>query len=691
MKSYPASALRNIGLFGHGGTGKTSLVDGLLFAAGGASRLGRVTEGTSVSDYDPDEIKRRGSVNLTVVPIEYADHKINLLDTPGYAEFAGEVSCAVRAADCALVLVDAHAGIEVGSDVVFRQLRAAGLPTLLVVNKMDRENADFDAALEQMRSEWGHAVAPLLIPIGREHDFKGVVNVVTGRAWLYSADGKASETAAPDHLRGQAAAYREQLMELAAEADDGLTEKYLGEGALTDDELHQGLVLGIAAGTISPVVAAAVPSLVGVSALLDVLVTYAPSPARRPVHGETDAGEVSLTPDPSGPLAALVFKTVADPFVGRLSYFRVYSGTVRSDSRVVNARTGHEERLGQVYLTRGKEQLPAQEVTAGDIGAVPKLSAVQTGDTLHGADNRLKLRGIEFPHPTYTASVRPKSKADLDKLGSALQRMVEEDPSLHLAKDPSSGETLVTGLGEAHIQMMAERMARKFGVQVEVGLPPVAYRETITHRSRAEYKHKKQTGGHGQYGHVVLEVEPNEEQEFEFRETVVGGAVPKQFFPAVEKGVQEALHEGLLAGHPIVNIRVTLVDGSYHPVDSSEMAFKLAAAQAFKKAALDAGPVLLEPIMETTVTVPDGCVGDVMSDFNSRRARVEGLDPRGEGMTAIRALVPQAEMLRFSGDLRAMTQGRGDFDMEFSGYEPVPAHIATHLTHGAEAHREPAR
>jgi elongation factor G len=692
MKTYPAAQIRNVGLFSHGGTGKTTLAEAMLYASGATSRLGKVLEGTTVSDHDPDEIKRHSSITTTVLPVEHRGLKLNVVDCPGYSEFVGEMASGMRVVDCAVILVDAHSSLEVGSDLRFREAARAGIPRMVVVNKMDRENADFHGVVEQMRSQWGNSVVPLLVPIGKEQSFQGVADVLTGKAFVYprKGDREFEERPMPEELQADAERYKEMLTELVAETDDELTIKYLDGGELTAEEMTAGLRAGILAGTIVPVVAASGLQLIGASQLMDVLADLAPSPLDRPEPAQAEGGEEELSADPEGPLGTLVFKTVADPFVGKLSLFRVYGGTLKSDSHVKNARTGHDERIGQLYFVRGKEQKVTDRVEAGDIGAVAKLSETATGDTLAAPGHPLTLRGIEFPAASYTAALQPKTKADLDKMGTALQRMAEEDPTLRISRDPTTGETLVSGMGESHIQIMAERMQRKFGVAVETALPTVPYRETITTAARAEYKHKKQTGGHGQYGHVVLNIEPSAEQEFEFASTVVGGAVPRNYFPAVEKGVHQAMLEGVVAGFPVVNVRVTLTDGSYHTVDSSEMAFMLAASQAFKKGVSDARPVLLEPIMEVSIEVPDQFMGDVMSDLNGRRARVEGMDPTGEGVTTVRAQAPLAEMQRYSSDLRAITQGRGAFSMHFSHYEEVPAHLTAQVAETARSHKEAA-
>lgn len=689
MKTYPTAQIRNVGLFSHGGTGKTTLTEAMLYSSGATSRLGKVLEGTTVSDHDPDEIKRHSSISLGVVPIEHRNCKINVLDCPGYSDFEGEAASAMRVVDCALILVDAHSSIEVGSDLKWKAATKAGIPRIVVVNKMDRENADFYKVVEQMRAEWGNTLVPILLPIGKEHGFEGVADIISRTAWVYPKKGERTyeERPLPQELVGEVERWAEILTELVAETDDDLTMRYLEGGEITREELLAGLREGVLSGSIVPIVAASGGTLIGAPQLLDLLVDLAPSPLDRS-EPLADKDDSKLPADPDGPLATLVFKTVADPFVGKLSYFRVYNGTVRSDSHVENARSRHDERVGQVFFVRGKEQKATDRIQAGDIGAVAKLAETQTGDTLRSPGDDLQLRGIDFPSPSYTAALRPHTKGDLDKMGTALHRIEEEDPTLHVSRDAHSGETLVSGMGESHIQIMVERVQRKFSVGMDAALPTVPYRETITTATQSEYKHKKQTGGHGQYGHVVLGIEPNPDCEFEFQQKVVGGAVPRNFFPAVEKGVHEAMAEGVVAGFPVVNVRVTLKDGSYHTVDSSEMAFKIAAAQAFKKGVAEAHPVLLEPVMDLAVTVPEQFVGDVMSDLNTRRARVEGMDPGEDGRTVVRAHVPLSEVQRYSSDLRAITQGRGDFTMDFACYEEVPAHLTAQVVEAARSHRE---
>ncbi|HZS02636.1 MAG TPA: elongation factor G [Chloroflexota bacterium] len=683
MKTYSAEHIHNVALISHGGAGKTSLAEALLFLSGAITRLGRVEDGTTTSDYDPDEIKRHMSVSTTVVPVEWNDHKVNVLDTPGYADFFGEVVSALRVADAALVVIDTASGVQVGTELAWRRADEQSLPRAIYFNKMERENADFDRALEDCRRTFGNKVVPLAVPLGREQGFRGAIDLVTMRVY---ADGKTGE-AADDEARAAAEKYREMLIEAVAEVDDDLITKYLEGEALSEDEIRGALRQGVASGQVVPVLCGSATHLHGVGAVGEALVNYLPTADATPMvleDGETRPGSAD------GPLAALVFKTISDPYLGRLNFFRVYQGTLSSDSHVWNAQHSRDERIGQVMTMRGKQQEPAQQVPFGDIGAIAKLQETATGDTLTTKDSGIRLRGIDFPAPAYAAAIQPKTKADTDKLSAALQRIRDEDPSLHVYRDESTHEQIVAGLGETHIQIAAERMERKFGASVVIGEPRVAYRETVTTSAKAQGRHKKQTGGHGQFGDVWLEVEPLPRGGgFEFVDRVVGGAVPKNFIPAVEKGVREALSEGFLAGYPVEDVRVILYDGSSHPVDSSEMAFKIAAQLGFRKAAQDARPALLEPIMAVDITVPDEFTGDVMSDLNGKRARVLGMNPEN-GRTTISALVPQAEMLHYATDLRSITQGRGYYTQRLDHYDEVPAHIAQQIIQKAQKARETA-
>jgi len=689
VKTYPVDKIRNIGLFSHGGAGKTSLTEAMLFTGKAINRLGRVEEGNTVSDWDPDEVKRTISISATPAPVEWRDHKINIIDAPGYADFVGEVKAALRIVDSALILLDASAGVEVGSEYAWRYAAERNLPTIVVINKMDRENADFAASMASAQAAFGQKVVPLCIPIGQESGLRGIIDLLTMRSFMFSdnRDGSVTEGDVPADMLDEVETYRLQIVEKIAENDEDLMLRYLEDDDISADGLRAGLRAGIASGDIVPILACAASTNRGPCVILDAIVDLAPSPAAI-VAQSPDGGDITLNADPDGPTAAFVWKTIADPFVGKLTYFRVYSGTFKSDTHIWNVTRNKDERAGQVYILRGKEQIPVSEVRAGDIGAVAKLMETTTGDTLADPQHKVLIDGIEFPQPLFTASVAPRTKSDLDKMGTALQRVADEDPTLHIGRDAATGETIVSGLGESHVQIAMERMARKFGVNVDIGLPTVPYRETIQKAvQKIEYKHKKQTGGHGQYGHVFIDVEPADE-DFEFVEKVFGGSVPRQYIPAVEKGVREAMAEGILAGFPVVNIRVTLTDGSYHNVDSSEMAFKLAASQAFKKATQSANPVILEPVLTVAVTVPDHYTGDIMGDLTTKRAHVNGMSPASDGYTTIEAAVPAAEVQRYATDLRSLTQGRGTFTTEFSHYQQVPSHLTDSIIAAHRARQE---
>ncbi|MDR7542271.1 MAG: elongation factor G, partial [Armatimonadota bacterium] len=674
MKTYPVERIRNVAVVGHGGVGKTSLVEALLFCAGATERMGRVDDGTATTDFDPEEVRRKITINAATAPLEWRDHKVNLIDTPGYPDFVGEAHAALRVADAALFVVDALSGVQVQTEKLWKVADQHGLPRLVVVNRLDRENAQFARAVESLQARFGAHVVPLQVPLGSETALRGVVDLVGMRAFTYEG-GRAREAELPEDARDEALSWREKLLERAAESDDALLEKYLEQGELSEDELRGGLRAGVASGRVVPVVCAVATSGLGAQGVLDLVVDLVPSPADRPAEVSVDGQ--TLRPDPSGPLAALVFKTMADPYVGRLSYFRVYSGTLRSDSQVYNANKERAERVGQLYLLRGKQQIPVSEVPAGDLGAVAKLSETQTNDTLCSKDHPVRLRPVEFPRPAIAMTVEPKSKQDEDKLGQALARLAEEDPTLHVEHDPESKKTILSGLGESHLEIVADRLRRKFHVEVQLGQPHVPYRETVRKKATAEGRYVKQTGGRGQYGVCTIEIEPLPRGAgYEFVDRIFGGAIPQQFRPSVDKGVRKAMEEGVLAGYPVVDVRVTLVDGKTHPVDSSDIAFQIAGSLAFKKAAEQAGVVLLEPIMNVSVTVPDDLVGDVIGDLNGKRGRIQGMEPNGDGTTTVRAQVPMAEMLRYASDLRSITGGRGFFEMSFSHYEEVPSHIA---------------
>jgi len=672
MAQTEARGIRNVVLLSHGGAGKTSLAEAALFTAGAINRLGRVDEGSTTSDYDPDEIKRKISLNLALLPCQWHDTKINLLDTPGYLDFVGEVKAAIRVAEGAVVVVSAASGVEVGTEQVWAYSQDAELARLVFVNKMDRENADFLQTVSQLQELFGTGCLPLQLPIGAHNDFTGIVDLLSMKA--FTGD-KAEEGEIPPAMAEEVATWREKLVEVIAEMDDNLIEKYLGGEELSPEELNKGLRQAVAEGKVVPVLAGSALKSIGIGMLIDAVSSFLPAPDER----EVTAGDDVIDQSQEAPLAALVFKTTADPYVGKLTYFRVYGGTINSNSHVWNVNRDGDERLGQLFMVRGKTQEPVERVVAGDIGAVAKLALASTGDTLGSQDKPLKLAPIKFPSPVFSQAVHPKTKADLDKLGTALHRLAEEDPTLLVRREADTNETVISGMGITQLEAAAEKMHRKFGVGVNLSMPRVPYKETITATAEAEYKHKKQSGGHGQFGHVFLRLEPLPGgSASEFISKIVGGSIPRNYIPAVEKGVLEGTHEGMLAGYPVVNIRTTLYDGSFHPVDSSDICFKIAGAGAFKRGMEAGHPILLEPIMNIRITVPNDFTGDVIGDMNTKRAHVQGMNPE-DGVNIIEAKVPLAEILRYAIDLKSLTHGRGQFTTEFDHYEQVPVHLAQKL------------
>jgi len=685
VNNYKSEQLRNVVLLSHSGAGKTSLAEAMLYSSGATSRLGKVEEGTTVSDYDPEEIRRKISVNTSLVPCEWRGHKVNVLDTPGYADFVGEVKGAIRAADGAVILLDAVSGVEVGTELVWGYADEVDLPRALFINKMDRDNADFIRALNQAKENLGANFIPFQLPIGAQEAFEGVVDLVSMRAYRGE---KAEEGDIPDDLHSEAESYHLQLMEAAAETDDALLERYFEEETLTEEEMRQGLVAGIRDKAIVPVFCGSALKNIGPQPLMDAVIEYLPSPldavAVRATNVATGQEEV-LEPVAQAPLATLVFKTLADPYVGKLTYFRVFSGAMESDSRVFNPSKGEEERVGQLFFLRGKDQKPADKVPAGDIGAVAKLQETSTGDTLSDKDHPLTLPPISFPHPIFSAAIAPKTKADLDKMGTALARLTEEDPTLQVEREASTRETVLSGMGESHIDIAARRLHSKFGVEIETSVPKVPYRETITKVTRSEYRHKKQTGGAGQFAEVWLRVEPLERGVgFEYDSEVREGHISHSFIPSIQKGIKQVLQHGVIAGYPVVDVRAVVYDGKEHPVDSKDIAFQIAGREAFKIAVRDGAPVLLEPIMLFAITVPEANMGDVLGDLNTKRARVIGTEQKGN-MSVITAQAPLAEMQSYATDLRSITQGRGMFAMEFSSYEEVPRHLAEAIIAAAKA------
>jgi elongation factor G len=686
MTTVDLSRLRNVVLAGHAGSGKTTLAEHLLHRAGALPRLGRVDDGTSSLDFEPEEQKRKLSLSLAVAGLDHDGHRITLIDTPGYADFVGEVIEGFAAADAALLTMDASGGVEAGTETAIDLGRRTGTAALFVLTKCDRENADPDAALDALRASFGTKLAPLQLALGAAETFRGFVDLVHRRAYVYE-NGQVTETPIPDEVADEVARRRDQLLEAAAEADDDVLTKYLEGEEVSDAELEACLHKGVRESILAPVLLTASGRDIGVDALLDAIVKYLPSPGERPGVTATDpsGGEVIVPPDPSGPLALQVFKTTADPFVGRLTYFRVHSGTVRSHDHVWNTVRSEEERIGQVLHLKGKEHEPAGEIRAGEIGAVAKLAHTGTGDTLASRERPFVLPALRFPDPTLPVAVEPQTKSDLDKLGAALARMLEEEPTVRVERQAETGEQLLWAQGENQIAVIAERLKRKFGASVLTHPPRVPYRETIRGRTRVEGKYKKQTGGHGMFGHVWLEIEPNHDGGVVFAEQIVGGAVPRGFFPGVEKGVREVAAEGALAGYPVIDFKATLVDGSFHTVDSNELSFKLAASMATRKGIQDADPILLEPVMDVEVRVPERYMGDVNRDLNTRRGRVLGIDS-ADGVQIVRAHVPQSELFTYATELRSLTGGRGSFSAKLDHYDEVPGHVATRII--AAHHKE---
>ena len=658
MAGFSTKQIRNVVLLSHGGAGKTALTEAMLFATEAITRMGKVEDGNTVSDFEPEEAKRQTSIQTSIVPCVWKDTKINVIDTPGYADFRGEVVSGLRVADSSVVVVSASAGPEVGTEQVWQMAEQRGLSRIIFLNKMDQDNADFTRTMAAITEAFGRKCVPIQIP---------------------SADGSIVDLLHPGDGGPGVDEARERMMETIAETNDDLTNKFLESGELSDQELIEGLKAGVVTGDLVPVLLGAATSGSGVQELMDTIVDLLPSPADAlPSFATEQASDsaVTLDSDSQGFLAALVFKTSADPYTGKLSYFRVYNGTFRSDSQVWNASKGQAERIGQVFMPRGKAQESQGELSAGDIGVVTKLVATSTGDTLCQRDHAVVMIGLEFPRPNYTMAVYPKTKADVDKLTASLARLAEEDPSLNIDRHSMTGETLVAGLGDVHLEVAMERVKRKLGIDLQLESPKVAYRETIGMTTKVEYKHKKQTGGHGQYGHVFLALEPLPRGTgFEFSEKVVGGSVPREYISSVEKGVVKALDEGVLAGFPIIDTKVILYDGSYHPVDSSGICFEIAGSHAFTKGMKQASPIILEPIMLVSVTVPDSYTGDIIGDFNSKRGRILGTVPQERGMTLIEADVPQGEVLKYATELRSMTQGRGTYTTEFVRYEELPQHV----------------
>ncbi len=676
MKQYLAARIRNIALTGHSDSGKTSLAEALLFKAGASDRLGKTSEGNTICDFDPEEIKRKVSVCTAVAPFAWGSTKINLIDTPGLFDFAGEAAQGVRAAESLLIAVSGKSGVDVGTEKAYKMAKDLSKATLFFVSKLDVEHSDFYKVFEELKSTFGPSVCPIVVPYVEDQQVKCYINLIDMKAYTYDDKGEAHEVDMPDfghRLDGLTAA----VSEAVAETDESLFEKYFSGEKFTRDEIIRGVHTGVTNGSISPVLCGCSTNLQGIDMLLDCIVDLLPSPwekgAEVAVDAEGEPVEVPCTDE--APLAAYVFKTIADPFVGKLSYVKVISGKLAADSAPINSRTGQPERLGKIIYIRGKKQEDTAYITAGDIGAVTKLAATETGDALCDPKKVLSFDPIHFPHPCLTMAIKAEAKGDEAKIASALQRLMEEDPTLAYENNAETHQQLISGLGEQHLDVLVSKLKNKFGVSVSLEVPRVAYRETIRKKVKVQGKHKKQSGGHGQFGDVWVEFEPTVGDDLVFEEKVFGGAVPKSFFPAVEKGLQDCVKHGVLAGYPVVGLKATLVDGSYHPVDSSEMSFKMAASLAYKAGMPQASPVLLEPIGNLKVYVPDSNTGDIIGDLNKRRGRVLGMNPANDGLQEIEADVPMSEMSDFATAIRSMTQGRGYFTLEFARYEQLPSNL----------------
>ncbi|MDO8686417.1 MAG: elongation factor G [Clostridiales bacterium] len=679
MKDYTMERLRNICLMSHGGAGKTTLAEAMLYNTGVLDRFGKVADGTTTTDFDPEEIRRKISINTAIAPCEWNDSKINVIDTPGYFDFVGEVKQGIRVAESAVILVPAKGGAAVGTEKSWTYAKELKLPIFFFVSKMDEENANFIQVYDQLYEMFGKGVVAFQIPIIEGEKYTGFVDVIAMKAFRFDKD-KLTAMDIPAGLKDKAGKIREGLLESVAETDEALMEKFFGGEEFTAEEIKTGLRQGILDGSIVPVFCGAAAANLGVKSLMDAFVEYLPSPADKKAIKAKKAGSgesITIKAGADEAFSALVFKTIADPFVGKISMFRVYSGTLKPDSIVYNSTTEKTEKIAQVFMLRGKKQTLADKLIAGDIGAVAKLQSTNTNDTLCAQANPVVLDKIDFPLPALTMAVEPKAKGDEEKIGQGLQRLQDEDPTFKVSINTETHQTLISGVGEQHLDVIISKLKAKFGVSVNLTDPKIPYRETIKKKVKVEGKHKKQSGGHGQFGHVWIEFERGEVEDLVFEEKIFGGSVPKQYHPAVEKGLREAILRGILAGYPVVNIKATLVDGSYHDVDSSEMAFKIAARLAYKKGLPMAGPVLLEPIMHVEVIIPDNYMGDIIGDLNKRRGRILGMNPMDGGLQQVVADAPMSEMFKYANDLRSMTQGRGSFSQVFNRYEEAPPMVSS--------------
>lgn len=686
MKDYAVEKLRNVCLMSHGGAGKTTLAEAMLFNTGVLDRFGKVADGTTTTDYDPEEIKRKISISAAIAPCEWKDCKINVIDTPGYFDFVGEVKQGIRVAEGSLILISAKSGVAVGTEKAWAYSKEQGISKMFFINKMDDENADFNKVLNQLTDTFGKGVIAFQLPIIENEKFTGFIDVINMTAKKFDKD-KLADIPVPSSMSSKIAEIRDALNEAIAETDEQLMEKFFGGEEFTHEEIVKGIMLGVTDGSIAPVFCGSAMNNLGVQFVMDAILEYLPAPNFKKTVKAKKAGtdtDVELRTAPDEALSALVFKTIADPFVGKISMIRVYSGTLKSDSTVYNSNKEKAEKTAQIFMLRGKKQLPVDKLIAGDIGAVAKLQYTNTNDTLCDQAKAVELNKIVFPEPSLSLAVEPKAKGDEEKIGVGLNRLQDEDPTFKVELNTETHQTIISGVGEQHLDVIVSKLKAKFGVSVNLVDPRVPYRETIKKKVKIEGKHKKQSGGHGQYGHVWIEFEPGQTQDLTFEEKIFGGSVPKQYHPAVEKGLREAIVKGVLAGYPVVNLKATLVDGSYHDVDSSEMAFKIAARLAYKKGLPVASPVLLEPINKVEVYVPDHYMGDIIGDLNKRRGRILGMNPQEGGLQQVVADVPASEMFKYSNDLRSMTQGRGWFHQEFERYEEAPSMVATKIIEEAK-------
>jgi elongation factor G len=682
MATFDVNKIRNVAVIAHGGAGKTSLTEALLFASGSIDRLGSVDNGTSTTDFEPEEITRKITISSSLGFCNWNGYRINLIDTPGFINFIEDTRGCLKAADGAVVIVSAISGVKAETEKIWKYACEYEVPRIVFINKLDKENADFSMAVAELERSFDAEAVPLQMPMGSGDTFSGIIDIIKMKAISFKS-GKGTEAEIPAELLAGAEDYRKKLVEKIAESDDSLLERYLEGGELTGDEIIKGIKEGALTRKFIPVACGSATKAIGIPQLLDSFALCLPSPAEMarisPVRGKNpkDGKEVERKVDDKEPFSAYVFKTIADPYAGKLSLFRVYSGVLKADSSVLNTNTGTKERIGQVFYLLGKKQVPAQVLGPGEIGVVAKLKDTNTGDTLSDESHPVVFDKVKFTEPIISYAIAPKSKGDEEKVSSGLQRILEEDPTLRFHRDEETKEMLLSGMGQVHLEVTIERLKRKFGVEVVMKTPKIPYRETIKSPAKAQGRYKKQSGGRGQYGDCWIEIEPLPKGGgYEFVDKIVGGVIPQQYRPAVEKGIVETMKEGIIAGYPVIDMRITLYDGSYHSVDSSEMAFKIAGSMALKKAFMEARPVLLEPIMKVEVTTPDDTLGAVIGDLNSKRGKVLGVEPQAGGNQKITALVPMAEMLTYANQLQSLTSGRGLYSMEFSQYEEVPGHIS---------------